>query len=234
MIERTGYVSYANCGLPYFVGGVIQKKENLTLQTPQSFQKRFRVDARVRQEVLEIDREKKLVIIKKLDTGELYQESYDKLLLAPGAKANRPKLEGMEQLSEDALSRIMTLKTVEDTYHMRAFIEQHKPTRAVVIGGGFIGLEAAENLVHAGISTSLVQVHNQVLMSLDYDMACELHGYLKSKGLDLRLENFRDWHSGKGGTSGTYHQRKIIHGGRFCGTGRGLSLRRPSWRRRQD
>lgn len=188
MIERTGYVSYANCGLPYFVGGVIQKKENLTLQTPQSFQKRFRVDARVRQEVLEIDREKKLVIIKKLDTGELYQESYDKLLLAPGAKANRPKLEGMEQLSEDALSRIMTLKTVEDTYHMRAFIEQHKPTRAVVIGGGFIGLEAAENLVHAGISTSLVQVHNQVLMSLDYDMACELHGYLKSKGLDLRLE----------------------------------------------
>lgn len=188
MIERTGYVSYANCGLPYFVGGVIQKKENLTLQTPQSFQKRFRVDARVRQEVVEIDRKNKQVTIKKLETGELYQESYDKLLLAPGAKANRPNLEGMEQLSKEALSRIMTLKTVEDTYHMRAFIEQHKPTRAVVIGGGFIGLEAAENLVHAGISTSLVQVHNQVLMSLDYDMACELHGYLKSKGLDLRLE----------------------------------------------
>lgn len=188
MIKRTGYVSYANCGLPYFVGGVIQKKENLTLQTPQSFQKRFRVDARVKQEVVEIDRKNKQVTIKKLETGELYQESYDKLLLAPGAKANRPNLEGMEQLSKEALSRIMTLKTVEDTYHMRAFIEQHKPTRAVVIGGGFIGLEAAENLVHAGISTSLVQVHNQVLMSLDYDMACELHGYLKSKGLDLRLE----------------------------------------------
>ena len=188
MIERTGYVSYANCGLPYFVGGVIQEKENLTLQTPESFQKRFRVDARVRQEVVEIDRKKKQVTIKKLETGELYQESYDKLLLAPGARANRPNLEGMEQLSKEALSRIMTLKTVEDTYHMRAFIEKHKPTRAVVIGGGFIGLEAAENLVHAGISTSLVQVHNQVLMSLDYDMACELHGYLKSQGLDLRLE----------------------------------------------
>ena len=100
MIERTGYVSYANCGLPYFVGGVIQKKENLTLQTPQSFQKRFRVDARVKQEVVEIDRKNKQVTIKKLETGELYQESYDKLLLAPGAKANRPNLEGMEQLSK--------------------------------------------------------------------------------------------------------------------------------------
>lgn len=188
MIERTGYVSYANCGLPYYVGDVIERKENLTLQTPQSFKKRFRVDARVRQEVMEIDRKGKQVMVKNLDTGEMYHESYDKLILSPGAKANHPFIEGMEQISSDAQARIMTLKTVEDTLHMKTFMEQRKPKTAVVIGGGFIGLEAAENLIHAGIQTSLIQVRNQVLTTLDYDMACELHGYLRAKGLQLYLD----------------------------------------------
>ncbi len=187
MIERTGFVSYANCGLPYYVGNVIERKENLTLQTPQSFRKRFRVDARVRQEVLEIDRNEKRVTIKKLDTGEIYQETYDKLILSPGAKANHPSIEGMDRISADGKARIMTLKTVEDTLHMKTFIDEKKPKTAVVIGGGFIGVEAAENLIRAGISTSLIQVRNQILTFLDYDMACELHGYLRAKGLQLYL-----------------------------------------------
>ncbi len=187
MIERTGFVSYANCGLPYYVGNVIERKENLTLQTPQSFRKRFRVDARVRQEVLEIDRNEKRVTIKKLDTGEIYQETYDKLILSPGAKANRPSIEGMDRISADGKARIMTLKTVEDTLHMKTFIDEKKPKTAVVIGGGFIGVEAAENLIRAGINTSLIQVRNQILTFLDYDMACELHGYLRAKGLQLYL-----------------------------------------------
>ncbi len=187
MIERTGFVSYANCGLPYYVGNVIERKENLTLQTPQSFRKRFRVDARVRQEVLEIDRNEKRVTIKKLDTGEIYQETYDKLILSPGAKANHPSIEGMDRISADGKARIMTLKTVEDTLHMKTFIDEKKPKTAVVIGGGFIGVEAAENLIRAGINTSLIQVRNQILTFLDYDMACELHGYLRAKGLQLYL-----------------------------------------------
>ena len=141
MIERSGYVSYANCGLPYYVGGVIKEQEELTLQTPESFLDRFRIDVRVRQEVTAINPAEKTVTVRALDSGKTYTEIYDKLLLAPGAKPTVPALSGVNS------ERVFTLRTVEDTLRIRRFAEDQKPKTAVLAGGGFIGLEMAENLV---------------------------------------------------------------------------------------
>ena len=141
MIERSGYVSYANCGLPYYVGGVIKEQEELTLQTPESFWDRFRIDVRVRQEVTAINPAEKNVTVRALDSGKSYTETYDKLLLAPGAKPTVPALSGVSS------ERVFTLRTVEDTLRIRRFVEDQKPKTAVLAGGGFIGLEMAENLV---------------------------------------------------------------------------------------
>ena len=181
MLERSGYISYANCGLPYYIGGVIREKGALSVQTPESFGGRFRIDVRVRNEAVSIDPKEKSVRVRNLETGEEYTETYDKLLLSPGAKAIRPALPGMED------ARIMTLRTVEDTLAIREYLEEKKPKRAVVVGGGFIGLEAAENLMEEGLEVSLIQMEDQVLPPLDYDMACQVHAYLRGKGLDLRL-----------------------------------------------
>lgn len=181
ILERSGYVSYANCGLPYYIGGVIEKKEALTLQTRDSFWNRFHIDVRLKNEALSIDREKKTVRVRRLADGGEYEESYDKLILSPGAKALRPPLPGIDN------KRIFTLRTVEDTFAIREQIESAKPENAVVIGGGFIGLEMAENLVHAGVQTTLLQRGDQVMAPLDYDMACQLHSYLRGRGVDLRL-----------------------------------------------
>ena len=181
MLERSGYISYANCGLPYYIGGVIREKGALSVQTPESFGGRFRIDVRVRNEAVSIDPKEKAVRVRNLETGEEYTETYDKLLLSPGAKAIRPALPGMED------ARIMTLRTVEDTLAIREYLEEKKPKRAVVVGGGFIGLEAAENLMEEGLEVSLIQMEDQVLPPLDYDMACQVHAYLRGKGLDLRL-----------------------------------------------
>ncbi|MCD7909488.1 MAG: FAD-dependent oxidoreductase, partial [Clostridium sp.] len=181
ILERSGYVSYANCGLPYYIGGVIEKKQALTLQTKESFWNRFHIDVRLKNEALSIDREKKTVRVKRLSDGSEYDEPYDKLILSPGAKALRPSLPGIDN------RRIFTLRTVEDTFAIREQIEQTKPETAVVIGGGFIGLEMAENLVHAGVKTTLLQRGDQVMAPLDYDMACQLHSYLRGRGVDLRL-----------------------------------------------
>ncbi|MGI5896847.1 MAG: FAD-dependent oxidoreductase [Oscillospiraceae bacterium] len=181
VLERSGYVSYANCGLPYYIGGVIQEQNALTLQTPESFWARFRIDVRVRNEVVAIDSARKTVSIRKLEIGEVYEESYDKLILSPGAKAVKPSLPGID------LERVFTVRTVEDTLRARAFVEAQKPQRAVVVGGGFIGLEMAENLTHMGVSVTVVEKLNQVMSPIDYDMACSVHGYLKSKGITLRL-----------------------------------------------
>ena len=181
ILERSGYVSYANCGLPYYIGGIIQEQGTLTLQTPESFWTRFRIDVRVRNEVVAIDPARKTVSICKLETGEIYEESYDKLILSPGAKAVKPPLPGID------LEQIFTVRTVEDTLRARAFVEVQKPKRAVVVGGGFIGLEMAENLTHMGVSVTIVEKLNQVMSPIDYDMACSVHGYLKSKGITLRL-----------------------------------------------
>ncbi|MBU5625656.1 FAD-dependent oxidoreductase [Oscillibacter sp. MSJ-2] len=179
VLERSGYVSYANCGLPYYVGGVITDKEALTLQTPESFRRRFRIDVRVGHEATAIHPEQKTVEVRA--GGETYEETYDKLILSPGARAVRPELPGIDD------ERIMTLRTVEDTFRIREYVERRRPRHATVVGGGFIGLEMAENLMEAGIPTTLLQRSAQVLPPLDYDMACQVHSYLRTRGLDLRL-----------------------------------------------
>ena len=161
MIERSGYVSYANCGLPYYVGGVIKEQEELTLQTPESFWDRFRIDARVRQEVTAINPAEKTVTVRTLDSGKVYTETYDKVILAPGAKPTVPALSGVDS------ERVFTLRTVEDTLRIRCFVEDQKPKTAVLAGGGFIGLEMAENLAEMGISVTIVQRPKQLLAPLD-------------------------------------------------------------------
>lgn len=181
VIERTGYISYANCGLPYYIGGVIKDKDDLTLQTPESFLERFQIDVRVEQEVTGIDASKKTVTIKRLDNGQEYEESYDKLILSPGARPVRPDLPGIND------NRVFFLRTVEDTFKIRAFVENTKPETAVMIGGGFIGLEIAENLIDLGVKVTIIQRPDHVMNTLDYDMASLVHAKLRSKGIDLKL-----------------------------------------------
>ena len=181
VFERSGYVSYANCGLPYYIGGVITDPAELTLQTPESFFSRFRIDVRVRHEVTDIDTAAKTVTVKKLDSGEVFTERYDKLLLSPGAKPTLPPLAGVEG------ERIFTLRTVEDTFRIREFVEKNAPKSAVLAGGGFIGLEMAENLRELGLDVTIVQRPRQVMAPLDADMAVQLHKALERHGVALRL-----------------------------------------------
>ena len=181
IIERSGYISYANCGLPYFIGGEITKKESLTLQTPESFYKRFRIDVRVKQEVTSIDTENKKVKVNNLVTGEVYEESYDKLILSPGAKAVKPNVKGVD------LDKVFTLRTVEDTFAIDDFIKEKQPKSATVIGGGFIGLEMAENLIHKGLDVTVVQRSSHVMPTIDGDMAAILHNYMRKNGIKLCL-----------------------------------------------
>jgi len=181
MFERSGYVSYANCGLPYYIGGSITDEKKLTLQTPMSFKNRFNIDVRVRNEVTAIDPAAKTVSVTNLETGETYTESYDKLILSPGAKAQVPNIPGYTE------GNVFTLRTVEDTFRLKNFLLDHHPKKAVVIGSGFIGLEMAENLAEQGIDVTLVARSGQVLSQIDFDMAQEIHGYLRSKGLHLEL-----------------------------------------------
>ena len=179
IIERSGFVSYANCGLPYYVGGTIVRKESLTLQTPRSLFRRFRIDVRVNHEAVSISCADRIVTVKNLVTGEVYELGYDKLILSPGAKAIRPEIPGMNS------DKVFTLRTVEDTYGIERFIAEKKPAKATVIGGGFIGLEMAENLCQKGISVTLLQRSGHVMPTLDYDMACVLHAEIRKKGIAL-------------------------------------------------
>ena len=181
VFERSGYISYANCGLPYYIGGVIEDKEELTLQTPESIGKRFRIDMKVHHEVTDINAEKKTVTVHNLDTGKVYEESYDKLILSPGARPVMPNLPGIEN------EKIFTLRTVEDTLKIRSFVEEKKPKTAVMVGGGFIGLEVAENLCDLGVKVTIVQRPKQLMNTLDYDMATLVHNKLRSKGISLKL-----------------------------------------------
>ena len=183
VIERTGFVSYANCGLPYYVGGVIPEKKSLTLQTPQSFRSRFNIDVRVSSEVTAIDRGNKRVTVRNLADGGDYSLDYDKLLLSPGAKAMVPDTPGVHS------ERVLKLRTVEDALEMRRRVVEEKPERVVVVGGGFIGLEAAENLAEAGVGVTILQRSEQVMPPLDWDMACELHAELRKNGVDLRFKH---------------------------------------------
>ena len=183
VIERTGFVSYANCGLPYYVGGVIPEKKSLTLQTPQSFKSRFNIDVRVSSEVTAIDRGNKRVMVRNLADGGEYSLDYDKLILSPGAKAMVPDTPGVHS------ERVLKLRTVEDALEMRRRVVEEKPERVVVVGGGFIGLEAAENLAEAGVGVTILQRSEQVMPPLDWDMACELHAELRKNGVDLRFKH---------------------------------------------
>lgn len=178
VIEKSGYVSYANCGLPYFIGGVIQNEQDLLLQTPESLNRRFDLDVRVHSEVFAINPASKIVSVKNLATNEIYDLSYDKLILSPGATPIVPAINGV--------NRAMTLRTVEDTKRIFEAVKAN-PKNAVVIGGGFIGVEMAENLVHRGIRTALVEASSQVLAPLDPEMAQLVADEMIKKGVDLYL-----------------------------------------------
>ena len=181
VFERTGYISYANCGLPYYIGGSITEKSALTLQTPESFLKRFRVEMKVLHEVTAIHPEKKTVSVTNLNTGESFEAAYDKLLLSPGA---RPISPAGTDLSDE---RIFTLRTVEDTFAIKDYIDQKAPRSAVIAGGGYIGLEMAENLTARGIDVTIIQRPDQLLKQLDADMASFVHAKVRSKNISLQL-----------------------------------------------
>ena len=181
MLEKENYISYANCGLPYYIGGTIEERERLFVQTPDSFGRRFKVDVRVRNEVVAIDTIKKSVKIRRTN-GSDYIESYDKLLLAPGAFAVKPPLEGIGS------EGIFTLRNVEDTDKIKNYLSSHAVNHAVVVGAGFIGLEMAENLYHAGAEVAIVEMGNQVMAPVDFSIASHVHQHLLQKGVRLYLE----------------------------------------------
>ena len=181
IFERSGFISYANCGLPYYIGGVIEDEEELTLQTPNSFWNRFRIKVNVRHEVTSINADRKTVTVHNLETDDIFEDKYDKLILSPGAKPVMPNLTGIDS------DKVFTLRTVEDTLKIHRFVETTKPRTAVMVGGGFIGLEMAENLSELGIKVTVVQRGNQLMNTLDYDMATMIHSKLRSKGLSLKL-----------------------------------------------
>jgi len=186
VFERSGYISYANCGLPYYIGGVIEDPEELTLQTPESFYDRFRVEVKVLHEVTAIYPERKTVSVREVETGREFEESYDKLLLAPGAKPARPPIPGVDS------EKLHTLRTVEDAFRIKAFAGEKKPRNAVIAGGGFIGMELAENLRHLGIGVSIIQRPEQLMEPFDRDMAALLHGEMRRNGVRLILGNAAD------------------------------------------
>ncbi len=181
VFERSGYVSYANCGLPYYIGGAIADAQALTVQTPESFRARFRVDMRVRHEVTAIHVERKCVSVKNLETGETFEEGYDKLLLSPGARPIKPPLPGMDT------EGIFTLRTVEDTLRIRRHIDRAQPRSAVIVGGGFIGLEMAENLRERGMNVTVVENQRQLMAPFDADMAAFIHAQVRAHGVRLAL-----------------------------------------------
>ena len=165
VFEKTGYISYANCGLPYYIGGVIEDEAELTLQTPASFWQRFRIDMRVNHEVIKIDPDRKTVEVRNLISGDVFEESYDKLLISTGASPVKPELTGMDD------DRFLSLRTVEDTFKIRKYVDDNKPKSAVIIGGGFIGVEVAENLREMGMDVTIVQRPDQLMNPFDRDMA---------------------------------------------------------------
>ena len=190
LLERGEYISYANCGLPYYVGDVIRSRDALLVQKPEVMRARFRVDVRTQNEALSIDREKKTVEIKNLSTGEVYREPYDHLVLATGSSPIRPPIPGIDS------PRIRTLWTVPDTDRLRAMARESGARSAAVIGGGFIGLEVAENLHHLGLDTTIVEMLDQVMAPMDYEMAQVLHENIEANGVHLSLgdgvDSFRD------------------------------------------
>ena len=183
ILERGEYVSFANCGLPYYIGGVITDRGDLTLQTPESFKARFNIEVRVLNEAVKIDPETKTVTVKNLRTGETYKEAYDNLILSMGVEPIRPNIDGADS------SNVFTLRNIPDTLKIKNYIDTAKPRSAVVIGGGYIGVEMAENLVEAGLKVVIVELADHLIAPLDFDMAADVHRYIKSKGVYLHLNN---------------------------------------------
>lgn len=194
VFERSGFISYANCGLPYYIGGIIEDENDLTLQTPESFWKRFRVKMNVHHEVTEIHPENKTVTVKNHESGAIFTESYDKIILSPGAQPIKPGFDGIDS------NRIFTLRTVEDTLKIKKYLSSHKPESAVVVGGGFIGIEVAENLRELGVNITLVEAADQLMAPFDSDMAAFIHAEVRKNGINLMLgrmvESFSDTDNG--------------------------------------
>ena len=181
VFERSGYISYANCGLPYYIGDVITDPEELTLQTPESFFKRFRINMKIHHEVISIHPESKTVSVKNLENGEIFEENYDKLILSPGAKPTQPRFPGV------GIDKLFTLRTVEDTFRIKEYINKNHPKSAVLAGGGFIGLELAENLRELGMDVTIVQRPKQLMNPFDPDMASMIHNEMRKHGIKLVL-----------------------------------------------
>lgn len=183
MFERGDYISFANCGLPYYIGGAIEDREELLIQTPEAMNERFRIDVRVKSEVIAINREEKTVTVNKVETGESYEESYDQLVLSPGSSPIKPPIKGIDR------PNVFTLWNIPDVDHIKSFVEEHDLKTATVIGGGFIGLEMAENLHEIGLQVSIAEMANQVMAPIDFDMAQVLHKHLIQKSVKLFLNN---------------------------------------------
>lgn len=203
IFEKGEYVSYANCGLPYYIGNVIPERDQLFVQTVEGITSRYDIDIRIRTEVLSINREEKSILVKNLSNGEVVKEHYDKLILSPGAEPLKPPVPGIES------NKIFTLRNVPDTDKIKNYIKNNSIRSAIVVGGGFIGLEMAENLRHLGIKTDLVEMAPQVMAQLDYSMASIVHLELEAKGVKLHLgesvEEFRE--------SGSYIEA-VLKGGK--------------------
>lgn len=183
MFEKGEFISFANCGLPYYVSGEIKEQSALTLQTPKSFNARFNVDVRILSEVIAINPDEKKVTVKKVIDGTTYEESYDELVLSMGADPIRPNIKGIES------NKVFTIRNIPDTLRLKEYVDYKKPQRAVVVGGGFIGLEIAENIKAVGVDVTIVEMSNQVIAPIDYDMAAEVHCHLRSKGVKLMLNS---------------------------------------------
>lgn len=204
MFERGEFISYANCGLPYYIGGVISDKSKLTLQSPEDFRQKFNIDVRIFSEVTKIDRVNKAVTVKDFKSNREYIESYDKLLLSPGAEPIRPEIEGVKS------DKVFTLRNIPDTFKIKDFIDNYKPKRAVVVGGGFIGIELAENLVHQGIEITLVELSDQVIAPIDFDMAADVHNHIKAHGVRLLLNTGLTWIAEREGALEVYAGNETI------------------------
>ncbi|MBQ8861030.1 MAG: FAD-dependent oxidoreductase, partial [Ruminococcus sp.] len=183
ILERGEFISFANCGLPYYIGGDIRGKANLTLQTPQSFKARFNIDVRIFSEAISVDSARKVVTVKNVITSDTYEESYDNLVLSPGAFPIVPNIEGAD------CDRVFTLRNIPDTMKIKGYIDRENPKSAVVVGGGYIGVEMAENLKKAGLEVTIVELSDHLIAPLDFDMATEVHRYVKALGIRLILKN---------------------------------------------
>lgn len=181
MFEKGDYISFANCGLPYHIGDVIRDKDVLTLQTPESFSRRYNVDVRIKSEVTGINRRDRMVTVRDLASGKTYDESYDVLILSPGAEPVVPPIEGAR------LDAVFTLRTIPDTFRIKEYIQRNRPRRAAVVGAGYIGMEMAENLHNLGLDVSVIELTDHVIQPLDPDMAAEVHHHIMSMGVSLHL-----------------------------------------------